>query len=57
MSRHGWQHTELPRDRTLAMSEAARARSLVFTRGNNATMVLAFEHAEGSTSMMSLLAQ
>lgn len=57
MGRQGWQHAELPRDRALAMSESTRDRSLVFTRGNSATMVLAFEHAEGSTSMMSLLAQ
>ncbi len=57
MSRAGWTLTEMPRDgRIPARAEAARDRSLVFSRNDDATLVLVFEQSGGDTSMMSLLA-
>ncbi len=57
MARQGWTLSDVPRDARLPASAAAhRDRSLTFSRGNDATMVLVFDHADGVTSMMSLVA-
>lgn len=57
MGRRGWALSDVPHDRPLPPEvEASRARMLAFSRGNDATMVLVFDHTEGTTSMMSLLA-
>jgi hypothetical protein len=55
MGRHGWQPAAMPPNAPQAAATAER--TLAFSRGDTATMLLVFEHAEGTTSMMSLLAQ
>ena len=55
MGRHGWQPAAMPPNAPQAAATAER--TLAFSRGDSATMLLVFEHAEGTTSMMSLLAQ
>jgi len=55
MNRHGWQPVARPSN--AAGDEATRDRTLVFSRGDDASLMLVFDHAEGTTSMMSLLAQ
>lgn len=58
MGRRGWQLAAAPRGgATPAVSESTRERTLAFTQGTSATLMLVFEQAEGTTSMMSLLAQ
>ncbi|MFO0649870.1 MAG: hypothetical protein U0326_26865 [Polyangiales bacterium] len=57
MGRHGWTLSEVPASVRLPASVASqRDRSLTFSRGNDGTMVLVFDHADGVTSMMSLVA-
>lgn len=59
MGRHGWQLIERPSlpAANAHVDAATRDRSLVFSRGADSTLMLVFEHSEGTTSMMSLLAQ
>jgi hypothetical protein len=57
MSRHGWTLREVPSSvRLPAAATAQRDRSLTFSHGNDGTMVLVFDHVDGVTSMMSLVA-
>jgi hypothetical protein len=58
MGRHGWQLAEAPPEgKAPALDASVRDRTLLFSRGNAADLMLVFDHAEGTTSMMSLLAQ
>lgn len=57
MVRRGWTALDLPRDRRLPSEiEARRDRMVAFEKGQE-TLFLVFDHAEGVTSMMSLLAR
>jgi hypothetical protein len=57
MTRRGWTVLDLPRDRRLPSEiEARRERMVAFEKGGE-TLFLVFDHAEGVTSMMSLVAR
>jgi hypothetical protein len=57
MARRGWTPAAIPNDRRLPADVIASGqRALTFARGNDAMMVLVFDHTEGVTSMMSLQA-
>lgn len=57
MARRGWAVLDLPRDRRLpAEIEARRERMVAFEKGGE-TLFLVFDHADGVTSMMSLVAR
>ncbi len=57
MTRRGWSLSDVPATVRLPAAAANhRDRSLTFSRGNDATLVLVFDHADGITSMMSLAA-
>lgn len=57
MARRGWTVLDLPRGRQLpAEIEARRDRMVAFEKGDE-TLFLVFDHADGVTSMMSLVAR
>lgn len=57
MARRGWTRLDLPRDRRLPSEiEARRERMVAFEKGQE-TLFLVFDHADGVTSMMSLVAR
>ncbi len=57
MAHRGWTILDLPRDRRLPSEIEARRDGMVAFEKGNETMFLVFDHSDGVTSMMSLVAR